>query len=222
MKNQSFRILIVDDHAIFREGLRELISHWDDFKVLGECENGQETLDFCQKTVPDIILMDIHMPVMSGVEATRAIQAGYPSVHVVMLTMSVDEEDLFEAIKAGAQGYILKDVHARQLHNSLRGVMQGESPLSSVMAAKVLAEFNKTEKPAGEMKPSAPKTEELTEREIQILQYVVAGLTNSEIGEQLFLSEQTIKKDLSNIMLKLHLNNRVQVATYALREGLAK
>jgi len=222
MKTELQKILIADDHAIFREGLRELIGHWDDFQVIGEAGNGRDALHLCRKYPPDIILMDVNMPEMGGVEATRRIRSEFPAVRVVMLTMSVDENDLFEAIKAGAQGYVLKDVHARQLHNSLRGVMQGDTPLSGPVAAKILAEFRQMKPPEHESLSSEEQLEALTEREISILQYVVDGLTNAEIGEKLFLSEQTIKKFLSSIMQKLHVNNRVQIAAHALREGLAK
>ena len=222
MKNEPQKILIADDHALFREGLRELIAHWDDFQVIGEAQNGQEAVDLCRKLSPDIVLMDVNMPVMGGVKATQRIQEEFPAIHVVMLTMSVDEQDLFEAIKAGAQGYVLKDVHARQLHNALRGVVQGDAPLSGPVAAKVLAEFSQMKQPARESLSSEEKLEALTERELQVLQFVADGLSNAEIGEKLFLSEQTIKKELSSIMQKLHLNNRVQVAAHALRKGLVK
>jgi DNA-binding NarL/FixJ family response regulator len=222
MKNRPQKILIADDHALFREGLHQLIEHWDDFQVIGEAENGQEALDLCRKLAPDVVLMDVHMPVLGGVEATQHIHQELPAVRVVMLTMSVDEQDLFEAIKAGAQGYVLKDVHARQLHNALRGVIQGDATLSGPVAARVLAEFSQMKKPAQESLPSEEKLEALSERELVVLQYVADGLSNAEIGEKLFLSEQTIKKELSSIMQKLHLNNRVQVAAHALRKGLVK
>jgi DNA-binding NarL/FixJ family response regulator len=222
MKNEPNSILIADDHALFREGLRELIGHWDDFHLVGEVENGQEALGFCRKLIPDIILMDVNMPVMGGVEATKRIQEEFPSVCVVMLTMSVDEQNLFEAIKAGARGYVLKDVHARQLHNSLRGVLQGESVLSGSVAAKVLSEFKHLQHGTSEILTDENRFEALTERETQILQLVVDGLSNAEIAAKLFLSDQTIKKLLSDVMQKLHLNNRVQVAAYALRKGLAR
>jgi len=222
MKNGPQKILIADDHALFREGLRQLIEHWDDFQVIGEAENGQEALDLCRKLAPDVVLMDVHMPVVGGVEATKRIHKELPGVRVVMLTMSVDEDDLFEAIKAGAQGYVLKDVHARQLHNALRGVIQGDATLSGPVAARVLAEFSQMKQPPQESLPEEEKLEALSERELVVLQYVADGLTNAEIGEKLFLSEQTIKKELSSIMQKLHLNNRVQVAAHALRKGLVK
>ncbi len=219
---EPVKIIIADDHSLFREGLRELISRWEDFKVVGEATNGQEALYLARKLLPDIILMDIHMPILDGVAATHLIHQELPNIRVVMLTMSLEEKNLFEGIKAGAQGYLLKDVHARQLHNYLRGVVAGEAPLSGLVAAKVLAEFNDLQNPAKPPARGAGEVETLTEREMQILQMIVDGLSNAEIGERMFLSEQTIKKVVSAIMQKLQLNSRVQVTAYALREGLAK
>ncbi|MCA9957984.1 MAG: response regulator transcription factor, partial [Anaerolineales bacterium] len=161
--------------------------------------------------------MDVQMPVMNGVEAVHHIQAEFPTICVVMLTMSVEERDLFEALQKGARGYILKNISGQQLRERLHEVMRGESPLSSAIATKILAEFN------WQWESSAQgSSEPLTEREIQILQLVVDGLTNEEIGAELCLSGQTVKKQLSSVLQKLHLNNRVQAAVYAVRKGLAE
>jgi len=208
-------LLLVDDHTLFRDGLRELISHWDEFQVIGEAANGQEAIEICRQRPPDIVLMDVQMPVMSGVEATRRIREENPSTCVVMLTMSVEERDLFEALKQGARGYILKNIPARQLRERLREVVRGESPLSGAIAAKILAEFNRQR--SGEA--DAP-FDPLTDNEIKIMQLVAEGLSNEEIGDRLFLSSNTVKKQLSNVLQKLHLNNRVQAAVYAVRKGL--
>jgi len=208
-------LLLVDDHTLFRDGLRELISHWEEFQVIGEAANGQEAVDLCRQQKPDIVLMDIQMPIMNGIEATQHIQAESPTTRVVMLTMSVEEGNLFEALKQGAQGYVLKNISAQQLRERLHEVVRGEVPLSGVIAAKILAEFNRqrANEASGLLEP-------LTERELQILRLVAEGLTNEEIGARLFLSEQTVKKQLSNVMQKLHINNRVQAAVYAVRKGL--
>jgi DNA-binding NarL/FixJ family response regulator len=211
-------LLIVDDHVLFREGLKELISHWHDFIVVGEASNGLEAVEQCQDLLPDIVLMDINMPGMGGVESTRQIRIKSPSVRVIVLTMSSEEKHLFEALKNGAQGYILKDTPVRRLHDSLRGVMNNEVPISGVIAAKLLEEFKETH--WAKDLPMAARLEPLTERERYILGLVAEGLSNAEIGERLFLSEQTVKKQLSNVLQKLHLNNRVQLAVYAVREGL--
>jgi len=208
-------LLLADDHTLFRDGLRELISHWEEFQVVGEAANGQEAVEMCRQRLPDIVLMDVQMPVMNGAEATRRIRKELPSVRVVMLTASEKEKDLDEAIKNGAQGYILKDTPARRLHIQLKGVMEDNAPLSGSIATKILAECNHHR--AGE--PTAP-FEPLIEREIQILQLVVEGLSNEEIGARLSLSDQTVKKQLSNVLQKLHLTNRVQAAVYAVRKGI--
>ena len=211
-------ILLVDDHVLFREGLRSLAKHWDDFEVIGEASNGQEALDLARELLPDVIFMDITMPVMDGLEATRQIKRALPTSRIIMLTVSKDEDNLFEAIKAGAHGYVLKDTPSRRLHDFLRGAMRGEAPMSGTMAAKVLEEFNKPR--SLKKDPYDILAESLSDRERQVLQLVSEGLTNQEIGETLFLSESTVKKHLANILDKLHLGNRVQAAVYAVREGL--
>ncbi len=208
-------LLLADDHRLFRDGLRELIAHWGEFQVVGEAANGQEVMELCRQRPPDIVLMDVQMPVMNGVEATRRIRAEFPDVTVVMLTMSVEEKDLFEALRQGARGYVLKNISAQQLREQLQEVVRGEVPLSGAIAAKILAEFNRLQD--GE---AGGPFEPLTERQIQILRLVAEGLSNEEIGARLYLSEQAVKKQLSNVMQKLHLNNRVQAAVYAVRKGL--
>ena len=212
-------LLLVDDHLLFREGLQSIISRWDDAEIVGEASNGVEAVHLARELLPDIVLMDISMPVLNGVEATRRITRELPSTRVVILTSSEEEKDLFEAIKGGACGYVLKKVPGRKLHDLLRGVMRGESPIAGVMATKILHEFNRsweTQSPG----PVAANIEPLTERERQVLQLVAQGLSNKLIGIELDLSENTIKKYLHNIMEKLHLNNRVEAAMYAVREGL--
>ena len=214
-------VLLVDDHTLYREGLRELIKHWDEFEVVGEAANGQEAVELCRHRHPEIVLMDVQMPVMDGIEATRLIRQECPATAVVMLTVSTEEKHLFEAIREGARGYVLKIIPARQLRDRLRGVLQGEVMLSGAVAIKVLEEFSRqrgAEAP-GQLGPR--QDEALTEREIQILRLVAEGLSNEEIGARLFLSEQTVKKRLSGVLQKLHLNNRVQAAAHAVRHGLA-
>lgn len=212
-------LLLVDDHVLFREGVAALAQHWDDFEVVGEASNGQEAIELARELLPDIILMDISMPVMNGLEATAQIQRELPTSRVVMLTIAEDEANLFEAIKSGAVGYILKNTPSRRLHSYLQGVMRGEAPMSGVVAAKVLDEFSRRSDAPGEA--LAVTGEALSEREQEVLQLVAEGLTNQEIGEKLSLSENTIKKHLANVLGKLHLSNRVQAAVYAVREGLA-
>ena len=191
-------ILLVDDHLLFREGLRGIIAHWDDFEIVGEASNGKEALEAVRKTMPDLILMDINMPEMDGLKATQRIVREFPSTHVVMLTVSEEQDDLFEAIKIGAQGYVLKDMPSRRLHDLLRGIMQGESALSGTIAAKILAEFS--EKVAPKVIAGVTELDALTEREGQVLALLAEGLSNKDIAEKLVLSENTIKKHVRNIL----------------------
>lgn len=216
MASEKAALVLADDHTLFRDGLRELISHWDEFRVVGEAANGQEAVELCRQQKPAIVLMDVQMPVMNGVEATRRIHAEFPTIPVVMLTMSVDEKDLFEAIKQGARGYILKNISAQQLRERLHEALRGEAPLSGAIAARILAEFNRQQDGG-----TGGAFEPLSEREIQILRLVAEGFSNEEIGARLFLSDNTVKKQLSTVMQKLHLNSRVQAAVYAVRKGLA-
>lgn len=210
-------ILIVDDHILFREGMRNIIQKWEDFEVVGEAANGMEAIEKVADVLPDIVLMDINMPGMNGIKATWQIKQKFPSVQVVMLTMSEEDEDLFLALKSGASGYILKDIPSRRFHDLLRGVMHNETPISGVMATKVVAEFNQ---PQDKSDTKSWLREPLTNREQEILEKLVEGKTNAEIAEEIFLSESTVKKYLRNILEKLHLKNRVEAAAYAVREGL--
>lgn len=207
-------LLIADDHALFREGLRGIVERWDDFQVIGEAENGLRALELARELLPDIVLMDINMPDLDGLQATAQMAREIPAIKIVVLTASEEEDDLFKAIKAGARGYVLKDMPSSQLRSMLQGVLQGEAPISGVMAAKMLEEFNHNA--AGAAPDSIDK---LTEREQQVLDLVAQGLTNQEIGLQLHLTENTIKKYLHNIMEKLHLNNRVEAALYAVKQA---
>jgi len=216
-------VLLVDDHDLFRAGLKSVISDWSDFKVIGEASNGLEAYELCKELLPDIILMDIQMPIMSGVEATSAIFREFPSIRIVILTISDDRNDVFEAIKNGAQGYLLKNIPANLLYDQLKGVMENSPALSGSIAQKILNEFR-------ELKIAAPSAQEkvlaelspLTEREVEVLKIVAEGLSDAEISKRLMISELTVKKHLHNILEKLQLNNRVQAAVYALRTGMAK
>ncbi len=209
------RILIADDHALFRDGLRSLLEARD-LNVVGEARDGAEAVALARLHRPDIVLMDLNMPGTNGLEATTLICAEMPGIRVVVLTASDEDADLFQAVKSGAQGYLPKNVAAEDLFNFLDGVMNGEPALTPTLARKVLGEFsrhlNEHEKPPASM---------LTEREQEVLVLLVSGVTsNRELAARLFVSENTIKFHLRNILAKLHLNNRAQVIAYAVRHGL--
>lgn len=210
-------VLVVDDHALFRDGLTALISRWDDFVVVGTAADGAEAIRLARSLRPGLILMDVRMEPVGGVEATAAITTADPDVRVVMLTMSSLGEDVYQALRNGAHGYLSKDERADRLHGYLAGLMRGEAAMSSTIAARVLAEFGL---PGGSGTPIPPAHERLTHRERDVLRFLVDGLSNEEIAQQLFLSEATVKKHLGSIMTKLHVRNRVQVAVFGVRQGI--
>lgn len=217
MRGSVLRMLLVDDHVLFRKGLAALLATRPGIQVVGEASDGLEALAVAHDLLPDVILMDIHMPKCSGLEATRRIKRELPHVKIVMLTVSDDDQDLFEAIKSGAQGYLLKDLEPNQLYNLLENISGGDVPLSGAIAAKILKVFTRSDLGS----PQEPEViDELTSREISILQLVAEGKTNREIASDLYISENTVKIHLRNILEKLHLQNRIQAAVYAVRQGL--
>ena len=208
-------VLIADDHALFRDGIASLLRAWG-MEVAGQASDGLEALQQARRLRPDMVLMDIKMPRYNGLEATRLIKAEMPDTKIVMVTVSDDEEDLFEAIKSGAQGYVLKNMPGEEFGRVLSQVAHGEAPLSPGLAAKILGEFARLSK---EPAKSAEK-HELSDRERGILQLVADGATNKEIGARLFISENTVSYHMKNILAKLHLRNRAQAVAYALQSGL--
>ncbi|WP_027891695.1 response regulator transcription factor [Calidithermus chliarophilus] len=210
------RILLADDHALFRQGLRSLLEAEPDFRVIGEAKDGREALRHALEARPDIILMDIQMPGLDGVQATQEILREWPQAKVIMLTMYRQDAYVFEAVKTGARGYMLKDADAKELLEAIRRVQAGEVLLDAEMAEQIIQDFKSKNETAP--KPHA----ELSDREVQILKLVAQGYTNLEIASELSLSEKTVRNRLSDIFQKLHLNNRTQAALYALREGLAE
>lgn len=209
-------MLIADDHALFREGLRRLLDTAKDIDVVGEAKSGEDAVRLVEELTPDVVLLDVMMPGMSGIDVARVIRTTSPRTRVIILTVHTSEEFLFDAIKAGAMGYLLKDASSEELLRAVRLVADGEGLLAPAMAAKVFREFARVAA-SGEL---APVLTPLTQRETEILRHVTEGLANKEIAHQLNISERTVKNHLSNIMEKLHVNSRTQAAVYALRTGL--
>jgi len=215
------RILLVDDQPLFRRAIATLIGEQPDMVVVGEAENGLDAVEQAHVLAPDLVVMDVEMPVMNGVEAVRLIKDQMPRTKVIMLTVSDSEDFLFEALRNGADGYLLKDLRPEQLYDMLRSVMRDETPLSPAIAGRLLAEFR--DRPAIRSAPSPePAGPALTRREMEILQLVAEGLSNKEIGTSLSITEGTVKNHVHNSLEKLHMENRIQAAAYVVRQGLGR
>jgi DNA-binding NarL/FixJ family response regulator len=212
------RVVLADDHALFRAGLASLLKAWG-MEVVGQAGNGAEAIELARRLQPDIMLMDVGMAPCNGLEATRAIKAELPDVKVIIVTVSEDEQDLFEAIKSGAEGYLLKGMSEEELGAALTSIAAGEPALSPALAAKILDEFARLAR--GPDRRAGPE-EELTEREREVLRLVANGSTNREIASTLFISENTVNFHMKNILAKLHLKNRAHAAAFAIRTGLAE
>jgi DNA-binding NarL/FixJ family response regulator len=215
---EKLRVIIVDDHALFRRGLEMVLENEADIEVVGEAHDGQQAVDRTSELMPDVVLMDVRMPRRSGIEATQRIKELMPHVKIVVLTNSDEEADLYEAIKAGASGYLLKEISSEEVADAIRSVVQGHSRISPAMASKLLSEFQAMSKRTDDRQPLAPP--KLTERELQILRLVAKGLGNRDIAQQLFISENTVKNHIRNILEKLQLHSRMEAVIYAVREKL--
>ncbi len=210
----NIRVLIVDDHAIVRKGVRALLEIEPGLEVVGEAGDGREAVTMAAQLRPDVILMDLVMPEMDGIEATRQISARLPEIRILVLTSFAADDKVFPAIKAGALGYLLKDSGPEELVQAIRQVHRGESSLHPAIARKVLRELTHPSD-----RPMAPDA--LTERELDVLRLLARGLGTQEIAERLVITEATARTHVSNILSKLHVSSRTQAALYALREGLA-
>ena len=209
------RVMLVDDHVIVRKGINALLTTEADIQVVGEAGDGLEALEKAGALRPDVILMDLVMPHMDGIEATRQITARHAETHILVLTSFAADDKIFPAIKAGALGYLLKDSRPEELVEAIRQVYRGEPSLEPVIARKLLQELSH---PTTESQPTA---DPLTERELSVLRLIAQGLSNREIAEQLVIAEWTVRTHVSNILSKLHLASRTQAALYALKKGLA-
>ena len=213
------RVLLVDDHALFLDGLKNLLIS-NDIDVVGMAMNIQEALEKTQELMPEVILMDVQMPGGDGIEATRIIKEKFPQITIVMLTMSQDDNHLFQAVKGGASGYLLKGLPKEQFLELLTGLKNGQSPLSPGLASKVLNEFARLQREQDSVNRVADKTALLSPRQVSILKLVAQGLTYKEIGDQVNISEAAIKYHMGEITQRLHLENRSQVIAFATEIGL--
>jgi two-component system, NarL family, nitrate/nitrite response regulator NarL len=211
----------VDDQPLFRGAIAALIAGQDDLEVVGEAENGLEGVEKAHALLPDLVVMDVEMPVMDGVEATRLIREQQPAVKVVMLTVSESDDHVFDAIRMGAHGYLLKDLRPEQLFERIRSVMRNETPLSPAIAGRLLQEIRSgaTKRSSSAASPEEPA---ITPRELEILQLVAEGMSNKEIGKRLYITEGTVKNHVHNALEKLHMKNRIQAAAYITRQGLGR
>jgi DNA-binding NarL/FixJ family response regulator len=217
---EPLRLLLADDHALFRDGLARLFAYEDDFDVVGEADGAPAAVEAARRLQPDLVLMDVDMPGGGGIEATQRIKAELPATRVVMLTVHDDDETLFNAIKAGAQGYLVKSIRAAEMLDLLRGMVRGEAPISRAMAGRILDEFRRGGQPGSSAEPNP--ADALTLREQEVLELVSQRYTNKEIAQRLVLSEYTVKNHLSNILSKLHLRSRAEAARYMSRSAPPK
>ncbi len=216
--SDAIRVMICDDHALFRRGLIMVLESELGMEVVGEAEDGDEAIKKAEELAPDVVLMDVRMPNVSGIEATRRIAEVNPTAKILMLTVSDEEDDLYDAIKAGATGYLLKEISIEEVADAIRAVVSGQSLISPSMASKLLTEFTNLAKKADE-KQAVPSPR-LTDREMEVLKLVAKGLNNRDIAKQLFISENTVKNHIRNILEKLQLHSRMEAVVYAVREKL--
>ena len=213
---EPIRVLLADDHTLFRKGLDTLLKQIEGIEVIGEAANGEEAMSQAQELVPDVILMDIKMPIINGIEATKRILQENPHIGIILVTMFDDPESVFSGMRAGARGYVLKEAEPEQLQWAIEAANRGEVILCPVIAKKLLEQFGR--EPEGQ--PAGLSYEALTQRELEVLQRAADGLSNKEIADKLVISEKTAKNHIANIFSKLQVNDRTQAILYALRKGL--
>jgi DNA-binding NarL/FixJ family response regulator len=211
------RVMLVDDHELFRRGLDLVLRDETDLEIVGEAADGLAAIERAAELQPDVVMMDVRLPGISGIEATRRIRNAQPATKVVMLTVSDDEEDLFGAIRAGASGYLLKEVSIDEVANAIRAVVRGQALVTPSMAAKLFSEFNVLSRRVDAQHGTAPR---LTDREVEVLRLVAKGMSNKEIATELVIAENTVKNHVRNILEKLQMRSRMEAAMYAVREKL--
>jgi len=216
--SERLRVMVVDDHALFRRGLEMVLQQEADIELVGEASDGAEAVERATELMPDVVLMDVRMPRRSGIEAAGQIKEALPHAKILMLTISDEEADLYDAIKAGASGYLLKEISIEEVAAAIRAVNEGQSLISPSMASKLLTEFASMIKRTDD-RQQVP-TPRLTEREMEVLKLVAKGLNNRDIAKQLFISENTVKNHIRNILEKLQLHSRMEAVVYAVREKL--
>ena len=212
------RILVADDHTLFRKGLHSLLEHQAGMEVVGEAATGSEAVTLAEELVPDVVLMDIKMPDLTGIEATKQILQENPHIGIILVTMFDDAESVFSGMRAGARGYVLKGAETRELRHAIEAASRGEVLLSPAIAAKMMHRFDR----AAESGQGGIPYEDLTPRELEVLRLAAEGLSNKEIAAKLALSEKTVKNRISNIFAKLRVNDRTQAVLHALRTGLVR
>jgi DNA-binding NarL/FixJ family response regulator len=215
---ESLRVVICDDHALFRRGLEMVLENEPDIEVVGEATDGIQAVEKAQELMPDVILMDVRMPKRSGIEATKQIKELLPHVKILVLTISDEEADLYDSIKAGAAGYLLKEISTDEVADAIRSVWAGHSRISPAMASKLLTEFQAMTKRADDRQQMPPPR--LTDRELEVLRLVAKGLNNRDIAKNLYISENTVKNHIRNILEKLQLHSRMEAVIYAVREKI--
>ena len=220
LRAEPIRTMIVDDHALFRRGLEMVLDEEQDIELVGQASDGAEAVEKAAESLPDVVLMDIRMPRSSGIEACRAMKEAAPSAKIVILTISDEEEDLYEAIRAGASGYLLKDIPLDEVADTVRAVHGGQSLINPSMAGKLLTEFATLARRDDEERVQEVPAPRLTEREMQVLKLVARGMNNRDIAKELFISENTVKNHVRNILEKLQIHSRMEAVMVAVREKL--
>ena len=211
------RVLLADPHALFRRGVRMVLDEQADIEVVAECSDGNDAVERITELVPDLALIDVRLPGITGIEATRRARSVVPNVKIAILTVSEDDEDLFAAVRAGATGYLLKEVSIEELPAAVRSIVRGQSVLSPAMASRLLVEFNALSRRVEEQRGTAPR---LSDRELEVLRLVARGLSNKDNAAELVIAENTVKNHVRNILEKLQLRSRMEAAMYAVREKL--